>query len=129
MGEYDSKKRKRCKQNVKRQALGEDLLFAKMAEPDKTAVTFKNPCRNLMGKIDRGHLVIFPKFWILRPYGKKIEEITRNSRLLSEFLVTMEEYLEKIINGLWNVSLFRNAHGDGGQTAEFAVDGSNNTPF
>ena len=42
---------------------------------------------------------------------------------------TMEEYLEEIINGLWNVSLFRNAHGDGGQTAEFAVDGSDNTPF
>ena len=38
MGEYDSKKRKRSEQNVKLQALGEDLLFAKVAEPDKTAV-------------------------------------------------------------------------------------------
>ena len=48
-----------CKQNALREALSEDLLFAKIAEPDM--VNFNNHFRNRKGKLGNGHLEVLPK--------------------------------------------------------------------
>ena len=56
-----------CEQNELRELMSEDLLFAKIAEPEMTAVSFNDCFRDGMGKEDRGHTEVFPKLWNLRP--------------------------------------------------------------
>ena len=58
-------------QNVLREAMSEDVMLAKTAEPDMTAVNFNDHFHDRLGEMDRGHLEMFPKFWILIPYDKK----------------------------------------------------------
>ena len=65
--------------------MSEDLLFAKIAEPDMTDVTFSNHFRNRMGEIDRGHLEVSPKLWNLRPSDNKNGETTRIPRLITSY--------------------------------------------
>ena len=48
-----------CKQNALREALSEDLLYAKIAEPDM--VNFKNHFRDRKGKMGSRHLEVLPK--------------------------------------------------------------------
>ena len=59
-----------CEQHVLRELLSEDLLFAKISEPEMTVVNFDDHFRDRMGEVDRGHIEVFPKFWNLRPYDK-----------------------------------------------------------
>ena len=54
-------------QNVLRELISEDLLFAKIAEPDMTVVSFNDHLQDRMGEVDRGHIEVFPKLWNLRP--------------------------------------------------------------
>ena len=39
----------------------EDMLFAKISEPEKTVVNFEDYFRDRMGEVDRGHIEVFPK--------------------------------------------------------------------
>ena len=66
-----------CEQNVLRKLMREDVLFAKIAQPDMTASKFNNHLRVRMGEADRGHLEMFPKLWSWRPYDKMNSEITK----------------------------------------------------
>ena len=52
-----------CEQNVLRESMSEDLLFAKISEPDMIAVNFINHFGDRMCKMDRGHIEVFPKLW------------------------------------------------------------------
>ena len=45
-----------CEQNVLRELMSEDLLFAKIAEPDMTALNFNDHFRDRMGEVDRGQI-------------------------------------------------------------------------
>ena len=64
--------------------MSEDLLFAKISEPDMTAVNFINHFRDRMCKTDRAHIEVFLKLWKLRPYNKTNGETTRVPRLRKE---------------------------------------------
>ena len=66
-----------CEQNVLCELISEDLLFAKVAEPDLTAENFRDHFSDRMGEVDRGHIEMFPKLWKLRPYDKTNGDITR----------------------------------------------------
>ena len=48
-------------QHVLRELISEDLLFAKISEPEMTVVNFDDHFRDRMGEVDRGHLEVFPK--------------------------------------------------------------------
>ena len=63
-----------CEQNALREAMSEEFLFAKIAEPDMTALNFNNHFRDRMGELDKGH-----------PYGKTNGEITKISRLIVSY--------------------------------------------
>ena len=69
-------------QNVLRELMREDLLFAKIAEPDMTAVNFNDHFRDRMGEVDRGNTEVFPRLWNLRPYDKTNGKTTRIARLM-----------------------------------------------
>ena len=71
-----------CKQNVLRELMSEDLLFAKIAEPDMTAVNIYDHFRDRMGEVDRTHIEVFPELWNLRPYDRTSGEITRVPQLI-----------------------------------------------
>ena len=45
-----------CEQHVLRELMSEDLLFAKISEPEMTVVNFDDHFRDRMGEVDRGHL-------------------------------------------------------------------------
>ena len=66
-----------CEQNVLRESMSEDLLLAKVSEPEMTALNFDDHFRDRMGEVDRGHIEVFPKLWNLRPYNKTNGEIPR----------------------------------------------------
>ena len=53
--------------NVLRELKSKDLLFAKTAKQDMTAVSFNDHFRDRMGKKDRRHAEKFPQLWKLRP--------------------------------------------------------------
>ena len=61
--------------------MSDNLLFAKKAEPDMTAVNFNDHFLDRMGEVDRGHIEVFSNFWNLRLYDKTNGEPTRISRL------------------------------------------------
>ena len=50
-----------CEQSVLRELMSEDLLFAKISEPKKTAINFENNFRGRMGEVDSGHIEGFLK--------------------------------------------------------------------
>ena len=52
-------------------------MFAKIAEPEMTAIIFNEHFRDRVGKVDRWHIEVFPKLWNLTPYDKTNGEITR----------------------------------------------------
>ena len=70
-----------CEQNTLRELMSEDLLFAKISEPEMTIINFNDHFRDRMGEVERGHIEVFPKLWNLRPYDKTNGEITRVPRL------------------------------------------------
>ena len=71
--------------------MSEDLLFAKISEPEMTVVNFEDHFRNHMGEVDRGHIEVFPKLWNLRPHDKTNGEITRIPRLMTAYHKMREE--------------------------------------
>ena len=80
-----------CEQHVLRELMSEDLLFAKISEPEMTVVNFNDHFRDRMGDVDRGHIEVFPKLWNLRPYDKTNVEITRIPRLTAAYHKVREE--------------------------------------
>ena len=50
--------------------MSEDLLFAKISEPEMTVNNFDDHFRDRMREVERGHVEVFPKLWNLRPYDK-----------------------------------------------------------
>ena len=80
-----------CEQQVLRELMSEDLLFAKISEPEMTVVNFDDHFRDRMGELERGHIEVFPKLWNLRPYDKTNGEITRVPRLTAAYHKVREE--------------------------------------
>ena len=80
-----------CEQYVLRELMSEDLLFAKISEPEMTVVNFDDHFRDCMGEVERGHIEVFPKLWKLRPYDKTNGEITRTLRLTAAYHKVREE--------------------------------------
>ena len=70
-----------CKQHALRDLMSEDLLFAKITEPEMTVISFDDHFRDRMGEVDRGYIEVLPKLWNLRPYDKTNGEVTRIPRL------------------------------------------------
>ena len=68
-----------CEQHVLRELMSEDLLFAKISEPEMTVINFDDHFRNCMGEVERGHIEVFPKLWNLRPYDKTIGDQSSSS--------------------------------------------------
>ena len=81
-------------QHVLRELLSEDLLFAKIAEPEMTVINFDDHFRDRMGEVERGHIEVFPRRWILRPYDKTNGEMTRVHRLTATYHKVREETKE-----------------------------------
>ena len=80
-----------CEQHVLRELMSEDLLFAKISEPEMTVINFDDHFRDRMGKVERGHIEVFPKLWNLRPYDKTNGEMTRIPRLTAAYHKVREE--------------------------------------
>ena len=80
-----------CEEHVLRELMSEDLLFAKISEPEMTVINFDDHFRDRMGEVERGHIEVFPKLWNLRPYDKTNGEITRVPRLTAAYHKVREE--------------------------------------
>ena len=80
-----------CEQHVLQELMSQDLLFGKIAEPEKTVVNFDDRFRDRMGEVERGHIGVFPKLWNLSPYDKTNLEITRIPRLTAAYHKVREE--------------------------------------
>ena len=80
-----------CVQHTLRELMSEDLLFAKISEPEMTVINFDDHFRDRMGEVERGHIEVFPKLWNLRPYDKTNGEITRVPRLTAAYHKVREE--------------------------------------
>ena len=80
-----------CEQHVLRELMREDLLFAKISEPEMTVINFDDHFRDRMGEVERGHVEVFSKLWNLRPYDKTNGEITRVPRLTAAYHKVREE--------------------------------------
>ena len=80
-----------CEQHVLREHMSEDMLFAKIAEPETTVINFDDHFRDCMGEVERGHVEVFPKFLNLRPYDKTKGEMTRVRRLTAAYHKVREE--------------------------------------
>ena len=80
-----------CEQHVLRELMSEDLLFAKISEPEMTVINFDDPFRDRMGEVERGHIEVFPKLWNLRPYDKTNGETTRVPRVTAAYHKVREE--------------------------------------
>ena len=52
-----------CEQRVLLEFLSEDLLFAKISEPEMTVINSDDHFLDRMGEVDRGHIEVFPKLW------------------------------------------------------------------
>ena len=65
--------------------MSEDLPFAKISEPEMTAINFDDHFRDRMGEVDRWHVEVFPKLWNLRPIYKMNGEITIIHRLMVSY--------------------------------------------
>ena len=71
--------------------MSEDLLFAKISEPEMTVINFDHHFRDRMGEVDRGHIEVFPNLWNVRPHDKTNGEITRIPRLMALYHKVREE--------------------------------------
>ena len=80
-----------CEKNVLRKLMSEDLLFAKIVEPKMTVINFNDHFLDRMGEVERRHIEVFPKLWILRHYDKTNGEITRIPRLMASYQKVKEE--------------------------------------
>ena len=80
-----------CEQHTLRELMSEDLLFAKISEPEMTVINFDDHFRDRMGEVERGHIEVFPRLWNLRPYDKMNGEITRVPRLTAAYHKVREE--------------------------------------
>ena len=74
-----------CEQRTLRELMSENLLFAKISEPEMTDINFDYHFRDRMGEVERGHVEVFPKLWNLRPYDKTNGKITRVPRLTAAY--------------------------------------------
>ena len=83
-----------CEQNVLRVLMSDDLLFAKISELVMTARNFDDHFRDRMGKVERGHIEVFPKLLNLRPYDKTKGEVTKIPRLMASYHKAKEETKE-----------------------------------
>ena len=45
-----------CEQHALQEMMSEDLLFAKISEPEMTAINFDDHFRDRLGEVDRGHI-------------------------------------------------------------------------
>ena len=63
----------------------EHLLFAKIAEPEMTAVNFNDHFRDQMGEVGGGHIEVLPKLWNLRPYDRANGKRIRIPRLIVQY--------------------------------------------
>ena len=72
-------------QHTLRELMSEDLLFAKISEPEMTVINFDDHFRDRMGEVERGHIEVFAKLWNLRPYYKTNGEMTRVPRLTAAY--------------------------------------------
>ena len=80
-----------CEQHTLRELMSEDLLFAKISEPETTVINFDDHFRDRMGEVERGHIEVFLKLWNLRPYDKTNGEITRVPRFTAAYHKVREE--------------------------------------
>ena len=80
-----------CEQQALRELMSEDLLFAKISEPEMTIINFDDHFRDRLGEVERGHIEVFPKLWNLRPYDKTNDEITRVPLLMAAYHNVREE--------------------------------------
>ena len=71
--------------------MSEDLLFAKISEPEMTVINFDDHFRDRKGEVERGHIEVFPRLWNLRPYDKTNGEITRVPRLTAAYHKVRDE--------------------------------------
>ena len=71
--------------------MSEDLLFAKIAKPKMTSKNFNDHFLDRMGKVDRGHIEVFPKLRNSRPFDKTNGEVTRILRLMISYQKVKEE--------------------------------------
>ena len=78
-------------QHALREMMSEDLLFAKISEPQMTVINFDDNFRDRMGEVNRGHIEVFPKLWNLRPINKTNGEVTRIPRLTASYHKVREE--------------------------------------
>ena len=80
-----------CEQHALRELMSEDLLFAKISEPEMTVINFDDHFCDRMGEVERRHIEVFPKLWNLRPYDKTNGEMTRVPRLTAAYHKVREE--------------------------------------
>ena len=71
--------------------MSEDLLFAKISEPEMAVINFHDLFRDLMGEVDIGNIELFPKLWNLRPYNTTNGEVTRTPLLMASYHKVREE--------------------------------------
>ena len=77
-----------CEQHALREMMSEDLLFAKISEPEMTVINFDDHFGDRMGdyaEVDRGRNKLFPKLWNRRPLNKTNGKITRIPRLTASY--------------------------------------------
>ena len=72
-----------CEQYVLRELMSEDLLFAKISEPEMTVINFDDHFRDRMGEVERGPTI--------RPCDKTNGEMTRVPRLTAAYHKVREE--------------------------------------
>ena len=80
-----------CEQHALREIMGEDLLLAKISEPEMTVINFDEISRDWLGEVDREHIEVFSRLWNLTPYDKTNGEVTRIPRLMSSYHKVREE--------------------------------------
>ena len=80
-----------CEQHALRELMSEDLLVAKISEPEMTVINFDDHFRDRIGEVDRGRIEVFPKLWNLRPYDKTNGKITKIPRMTASYHKLREE--------------------------------------
>ena len=80
-----------CEQHTFRELMSDDLLFAKILEPEMAVINFDDHFHDRMGEVERGHIEVFPKLWNQRPYDKTNGEMTRVPRLTAAYHKVREE--------------------------------------
>ena len=71
--------------NWLRELTSENFLFAKIAEPEMTAINFNDHFRDRIGEVERGLIEVLPKLWNLMPYDKMDGETIRMLCLVASY--------------------------------------------